>query len=84
MSDFIIKILNKKNSWFIMFFVCVLVISIGHSSLNTTLNISGNATARAKTDIRVTNIILKSSSNGGSENYFLPIQKILPLRLFLF
>lgn len=49
--------------------VCVSLISIGYAALNTTLSISGTATARAKSDIRVKNITLKSTSNHGSEVY---------------
>lgn len=69
MNKIIEKYLNKRNAWFIVALVCVSLISIGHAALNTTLSISGNATARAKSDIRVKNIVLKSTSNHGSEEY---------------
>ena len=49
--------------------VCVSVISVAHAALNTTLSISGKATARAKSDIRVKDLVLKSSTNHGSEEY---------------
>lgn len=69
MNKVIEKYLNKRNVWFIIMLVCVSLISIGYSALNTTLSISGTATARAKSDIRVKNISLKSTSNHGSEVY---------------
>lgn len=69
MNRAIEKYLNKRNVWFIIMLVCVSLISIGYSALNTTLSISGTATARAKSDIRVKNITLKSTSNHGSEVY---------------
>lgn len=69
MNKVIEKYLNKRNVWFIIMLVCVSLISIGYSALNTTLSISGTATARAKSDIRVKNITLKSTSNHGSEVY---------------
>ena len=50
------KISLKNNLFYIILLVCVGFISIGYSALNTTLTISGNATARAKSDIRVTGI----------------------------
>lgn len=69
MNKVIEKYLNKRNVWFIIMLVCVSLISIGYSALNTTLSISGTATARAKSDIRISNFVYKSSSNGGSEVY---------------
>lgn len=69
MNKVIEKYLNKRNVWFIIMLVCVSLISIGYAALNTTLSISGTATARAKSDIRVKNITLKSTSNHGSEVY---------------
>ena len=50
------KILSRNHIFYIILFVCVSLISIGYSALNTTLSISGTATARAKSDIRVTGI----------------------------
>lgn len=47
--------------------VCVSVISVAHVALNSTLNISRTVTARAKSDIRVKYLVLKSSTNHGSE-----------------
>lgn len=69
MNKVIEKYLSKRNVWFIIMLVCVSLISIGYAALNTTLSISGTATARAKSDIRVKNITLKSTSNHGSEVY---------------
>ena len=69
MNKIIEKYLNKRNAWFIVTLVCVSLISIGHAALNTTLSISGTAITRAKSDIRVKNITLKSTSNHGSEEY---------------
>ena len=69
MNKIIEKYLNKRNAWFIVALVCVSLISIGHAALNTTLSISGTAITRAKSDIRVKNITLKSTSNHGSEEY---------------
>ncbi len=69
MSKIISKYLNKRNAWIAVALVCVSLISIGHAALNTTLSISGTATARAKSDIRVSNLVYKSASEGGSEEF---------------
>lgn len=69
MNKVINKYLNNRNVWYLVMLICVSVISIAHAALNTTLSISGTAAARAKSDIRVTNIKLKSSTNGGGEYY---------------
>ena len=69
MNKVINKYLNNRNVWYLVMLICVSIISIAHAALNTTLSISGTATARAKSDIRVTNIKLKSSTNGGGEYY---------------
>ena len=53
------KIFSKFNLFYIILFVCISVISVGYSALNSTLTISGTATARAKSDIRV--IAIKSN-----------------------
>lgn len=69
MNKVINKYLNNRNVWYLVMLICVSIISIAHAALNTTLSISGTAAARAKSDIRVTNIKLKSSTNGGGEYY---------------
>ncbi len=69
MNNLIEKCLNKKIAWAIAALVCVSLITIGHAALNTTLTISGTATARAKSDIRVSNLVYKNATNEGSEEF---------------
>lgn len=69
MNKILEKIINNKNGWLLILLVCVSIMSVAHAALNTTLSISGTATARAKSDIRVKDFVLKSSTNHGSEEY---------------
>lgn len=66
---YLYKLFNLKIVFTIIVLVCISLITIGHSALNSNLIISGEATARAKTDIRVSNLVFKSSTNQGSEEY---------------
>lgn len=50
------KIFKRFNIFYIILLVCIWMISVGYSALNSTLKISGVATARAKSDIRVISI----------------------------
>ena len=61
------KIFSKFNLFYIILFVCISVVSVGYSALNSTLTISGNATARAKSDIRVIAIKSTRLDNGAYE-----------------
>lgn len=61
------KIFSKFNLFYIILFVCISIVSVGYSSLNSTLTISGNATARAKSDIRVIAIKSTRLDNGAYE-----------------
>ena len=53
----------------LLIIIVVLSLSIGYSALNTNLNISGEAIARADVDIRITDIKLLDTVNGGKELY---------------
>lgn len=61
------KIFSKFNLFYIILLVCISIISVGYSALNSTLAISGNATARAKSDIRVIAIKATRLDNGAYE-----------------
>ena len=50
------RIFKRFNMFYIILLVCIWMISVGYSALNSTLKISGIATARAKSDIRVISI----------------------------
>lgn len=67
MSKLLKKIFGKFNLFFIILLVCISVISVGYSALNSTLTISGNATARAKSDIRIIAIKATRLENGAYE-----------------
>lgn len=59
----------KKHLGMLLILMTILCLSVGYSALNTDLSISGDAIVRAEADIRVTNIELKSTENGGTEEY---------------
>lgn len=61
------KIFSKFNLFYIILFVCISIVSVGYSALNSTLTISGTATARAKSDIRVIAIKSTRLDNGAYE-----------------
>lgn len=58
---------NHKSMFAILVLVCISLITIGYSALNSTLTISGTATARAKSDIRVTAVKSTRLDNGAYE-----------------
>jgi len=68
-----INIIKKNKKWnnVILYVVLgiVLFISVGYSSMNTTLNISGKGYFRVSDWIRITSMNISSVSSGGVENY---------------
>lgn len=61
------RIFKRFNIFYIILLVCIWMISVGYSALNSTLKISGIATARAKSDIRVISINSTRLDNGAYE-----------------
>lgn len=61
------RVFRKINMFYIILLVCVGMISVGYSALNSTLKISGSATARAKSDIRIIAIKSTRLENGAYE-----------------
>lgn len=53
----------------IFLFLLVGFVSIGYSSFNTNLSISGDAIVRRESLLRIDNLVLVSKNNGGSEVY---------------
>ena len=49
--------------------LCVLLLSIGFSSLSTNLNASSSAIVRLVKDIRVTGAVLETTSSSGASNW---------------
>lgn len=68
-----INIIKKNKKWnnVILYVVLgiVLFISVGYSSMNTTLNISGKGYFRVSDWIRITSMNISSVSSGGLEKY---------------
>ena len=60
---------GATNSLLVIVFVFVLFISVGYSTLSTTLNISGEAYIRVPADIRITNVNWIESESEGYETY---------------
>lgn len=59
----------RKHLGMLLIIIVVLSLGIGYSALNTDLNISGEAIVRADSDIRITDIKLLDTVNGGKELY---------------
>lgn len=53
----------------LLIIIVILGLSVGYSALNTNLSISGDAVVRVDTDIRITDVKLLETSNGGTEMY---------------
>lgn len=63
--------MKKKHKviWFFSIFLAVLLTSYGYAALNTELQLSGEAYVRIDADIRITDIKVLSSGNGGYATY---------------
>ncbi len=49
--------------------VCIIFMSVGYSALNSELTISGEATVKALPNIKITNVGILSTENGGVSTY---------------
>ncbi len=65
------KIKMNNLNLFVTFiiFSAIIFMSIGYAALNTELTISGEATVLASKGIKITNITIKETTNGGYETY---------------
>lgn len=62
--------MQRQNKYLFAFLIIsIFSISLGYSSLNTELSISGEAYVRAEENCRITNIVISSVSNEGYETY---------------
>ncbi len=61
--------INYQICLLVFIIICIFSISIGYSSLNTDLSISGDAHVRVDEECRITNITMASASNDGYETY---------------
>ena len=59
----------KLNWLYFLIIFFILFISVGYSSMTTSLNISGEAKFKISSDIRITNCNVNSATNGGLEEY---------------
>ena len=59
----------KKHLSMLLIFITILGLSIGYSTLNTELSVSGDAKVQVDNDLRITSVKLRNQLNGAYEEY---------------